>query len=51
MVAGGISLSSLPRIIKEISPSVVVVGSAITNSPHPEEMAKEIREIIDEFGL
>jgi len=28
---------------------VVVVGSAITNSPHPEEEAREIRRIIDEF--
>ena len=49
MVAGGISPATLPQIIKEISPAVVVVGSAITSSSHPEEIAKEIRRIIDEF--
>ncbi|HPT63857.1 MAG TPA: orotidine 5'-phosphate decarboxylase [Candidatus Atribacteria bacterium] len=49
MVAGGISAVSLPQIMKEVSPAVVVVGSAITNSPHPEEEAREIRRIIDEF--
>ncbi|MDI3542785.1 MAG: 3-hexulose-6-phosphate synthase [Candidatus Atribacteria bacterium] len=49
MVAGGISPATLPQIIKEVSPAVVVVGSAITNSPHPEEITKEIRRIIDEL--
>lgn len=49
-LAGGITLEVLPRLLVEIHPQVVVVGSAITLSPHPEKKAEAFGRILHEFS-
>lgn len=44
-VAGGISLDSL-HTLAELSPTVVIIGSAITTAANPAEAAKQIKEYI-----
>lgn len=48
LVAGGITPRTLPRILALFHPEVVVVGSAITRSSHPEEVARTMRRMLDE---
>uniref|UniRef100_A0A7V4DGX4 Orotidine 5'-phosphate decarboxylase domain-containing protein n=1 Tax=Candidatus Caldatribacterium californiense TaxID=1454726 RepID=A0A7V4DGX4_9BACT len=50
LVAGGITPWNLPGILAFFHPEVVVVGSAITRSPHPEEVARTMRRILDEYS-
>lgn len=45
IVAGGINMETLDDIAKE-SPSVIVIGGAITGSDNPQEAAKQISEKI-----
>lgn len=47
-VAGGITLETLPTILQQ-SPTVVIVGSAITQAHDPAEAAQQIRELIHTF--
>ncbi|MGQ9622347.1 MAG: orotidine 5'-phosphate decarboxylase / HUMPS family protein [Candidatus Caldatribacteriaceae bacterium] len=49
-LAGGITLEVLPRLLRELCPQVVVVGSAITSSPHPEEEAEAFRRVLHGFS-
>ncbi|WP_342044584.1 3-hexulose-6-phosphate synthase [Bacillus sp. OTU530] len=44
-VAGGISLESLD-ILAKLSPTVVIIGSAITKAANPKAAAKQIKEYI-----
>ncbi|MFD1037554.1 3-hexulose-6-phosphate synthase [Virgibacillus byunsanensis] len=44
-VAGGINLDTLPDIIQE-KPDTVIVGSAITKSENPKEVASKMRKMI-----
>lgn len=44
-VAGGISVATIERI-KPLHPSVVIVGSAITQAKNPESVAKELKQLI-----
>jgi len=48
LVAGGITPRTLPRILAFFHPEVVVVGSAITRSSYPEEVARTMRRMLDE---
>lgn len=48
-VAGGISIESL-ALVKDVKPSVVIVGSAIAKAPDPKEAAKRIKETIILMG-
>ncbi|WP_438316054.1 orotidine 5'-phosphate decarboxylase / HUMPS family protein [Candidatus Caldatribacterium sp. SIUC1] len=50
LVAGGITPRTLPGILAFFHPEVVVVGSAITRSPHPEEVARTMRRMLDEYS-
>lgn len=50
LVAGGITLDILPRILELLRPEVVVMGSAITRSPFPEKVAEHVRRILDAFA-
>ncbi len=44
--AGGITIDSLEILRKMLNPSVVIVGSAITNANNPSETAKEFKQAI-----
>lgn len=44
-VAGGMSLNSLD-MLAELSPTVVIIGSAITKAANPKEAVKQIKEYI-----
>jgi len=48
IVAGGINLKTLPEIAA-YHPLTVVVGGALTNAPHPAEMARELRKVLVRF--
>lgn len=48
-VAGGITLPTLPTILQQ-SPSVIIVGSAITQASEPAQAAQQIREQINLFS-
>jgi 3-hexulose-6-phosphate synthase len=48
-VAGGISSASIERI-RPFHPSVVIVGSAITQAKDPESVAKELKQLILKIG-
>lgn len=50
LVAGGITPDVLPRVLEVFRPEIVVVGSAVTKSPSPEEVAERIRRILDAFS-
>lgn len=45
-VAGGITLETLPDIIRE-KPDTIIVGSAITGAENPRDVAAEMRKIIN----
>ncbi|MFD6438738.1 3-hexulose-6-phosphate synthase [Peribacillus sp. NPDC060186] len=45
-VAGGISLASLPEIIRQ-GPDVIIIGSAITKAKDPAEAARLFKETIN----
>ncbi|UUZ87287.1 hypothetical protein LJK88_50120 [Paenibacillus sp. P26] len=47
-IAGGITLKSLPGLMR-LSPSVMIVGSAITGAAQPERAASELRDAIGRF--
>ncbi|MDN4617607.1 orotidine 5'-phosphate decarboxylase [Paenibacillus sp. PsM32] len=49
-VAGGITLTTLPKILQQ-SPSVIIVGSAITQAAQPQQAAQQIREQINQFAI
>jgi len=48
-IAGGVSLDSL-HTLAELSPTVVIIGSAITKVANPAEAAKKIKEYILSIG-
>jgi len=45
MVAGGINLSTLPAIAS-LNPNVVIIGGAITSAQEPEQVARQMIEIM-----
>ncbi|MFC4557658.1 3-hexulose-6-phosphate synthase [Virgibacillus kekensis] len=45
-VAGGINLDTLPDIIQK-KPDTVIVGSAITKASNPQQIASEMKRLID----
>ncbi|UUZ91420.1 orotidine 5'-phosphate decarboxylase [Paenibacillus sp. P25] len=47
-IAGGITLKSSPGLMR-LSPSVMIVGSAITGAAQPERAASELRDAIGRF--
>jgi 3-hexulose-6-phosphate synthase len=46
-VAGGISLSSLPRVV-ETSPDTIIVGSSITKAENPREAAAAMKGLLNQ---
>lgn len=50
LVAGGITLHTLPRVLEVLHPEVVVIGGAITKSPFPERVAESVRRMLDDFA-
>lgn len=50
LVAGGITLRTLPRVLEVFRPKVVVIGAAITKSPFPEKVAESMRRVLDVFA-
>ncbi|WP_261134375.1 3-hexulose-6-phosphate synthase [Bacillus sp. Marseille-Q3570] len=48
-VAGGVNLDSLPSILQE-KPDIIIVGSAITGSSQPKEIAANMKKMMDEFS-
>jgi len=48
-VAGGISVATIERI-KPLHPSIVIVGSAITQAKDPESVAKELKQLVKNIG-
>ncbi|WP_163538950.1 3-hexulose-6-phosphate synthase [Gracilibacillus sp. YIM 98692] len=44
-VAGGVHLDTLPEIAKE-DPDIIIVGSAITKSENPQEVARKMKEVM-----
>lgn len=44
-VAGGITLESLPEIVKE-NPEIVIVGSAITKASNPKQHAQQMKQLM-----
>jgi 3-hexulose-6-phosphate synthase len=49
-VAGGITLSKLPKILEQM-PDVIIIGSAITSSQNPGEAARKIKEVIQKYEI
>ncbi|MCB0153576.1 MAG: 3-hexulose-6-phosphate synthase [Anaerolineae bacterium] len=49
-VAGGITVETLPQLIP-FQPEIVIVGGAITSSPHPRQTALAMRQLIGEKKL
>lgn len=49
-VAGGITVETLPQLIP-FQPEIVIVGGAITSSPHPRQTALAMRQLIGEKNL
>lgn len=47
-VAGGINPTSLPNLV-EHEFSTFIVGSAITKQPHPGEVARDMKGVIDDY--
>jgi 3-hexulose-6-phosphate synthase len=46
-IAGGIKLDDIPYLLM-FQPAIIVVGTAITRSPHPQKAAKDFWEYIHE---
>ena len=46
-IAGGINLNSLKRVIKE-EPNIIIIGGAYTKAKHPENVAKKVKEMINQ---
>ncbi|WP_085993393.1 3-hexulose-6-phosphate synthase [Oceanobacillus senegalensis] len=44
-VAGGITLETLPEIVKE-KPDIIIVGSAITKAGNPAKVAREMQDML-----
>jgi 3-hexulose-6-phosphate synthase len=49
MVAGGLRKELLPEVLSFLQPQIVVVGSAVTASPTPEEELRLFREVLHGF--
>ncbi|KGP73294.1 3-hexulose-6-phosphate synthase [Pontibacillus yanchengensis] len=47
-VAGGITVDSLPNVVKH-NPDTVIVGSAITKQEHKGKVSEQIREVIRDY--
>lgn len=50
MVAGGLRPESLSQVLTLLKPQVVVVGSAVTASPTPEEEIRRLKEVLHELA-
>ncbi|CDQ38106.1 3-hexulose-6-phosphate synthase [Virgibacillus salexigens] len=48
-VAGGIREDTLPEVVEE-NPDIIIVGSAISKSPHPQQTAQHMKKIMQTRG-